>query len=173
MSARNELRYLVKFPFTAAFFMFVGTIHGVLQVLPPIRHWLDSIGSPYGGPGHMIDPLAHAHINIVGGVVMMTMAAGYYLIHVISGKPVSLRLANHSYWWLTLGVTSFYSTLLVFGSWEGYHLLHNDPQAMAEVHHYYGICISIASTVMGMGFWTFFANLFITGRRMWRERHAA
>ena len=66
-------RHLLKFLLLSAFSFFVGTIHGMLQVMPPIRAWLDSIGSPYGGPGHMIDPLAHAHMNLVGGVVLLAM----------------------------------------------------------------------------------------------------
>lgn len=169
MLARPELRYLLKFPLTAAFFLFIGTVHGVLQVLPPIRAWLDSIGSPYGGPGHMIDPLAHAHINIVGGVVMIVIGASYYLIYTISGRQVSLKLANHSYWWLTIGVCCFYSTLLTFGILEGIQLLNNDSAALRTLHGYYGLFISLASTVMGMGFWTFFANVFITVRRIARD----
>ena len=64
----SDNQHLVKFTVASAFCFFVGTVHGVLQVIRPIRAWLDSIGSPYGGPGHMIDPLAHAHINVVGGV---------------------------------------------------------------------------------------------------------
>ena len=65
---------LLKFLLTSAACLFVGTVHGVLQVIRPVRAWLDSIGSPYGGPGHMIDPLAHAHINVIGGVVILLMA---------------------------------------------------------------------------------------------------
>ena len=59
-------------------------MHGMLQVMPPIRAWLDSIGSPYGGPGHMIDPLAHAHMNLVGGVVMLVMGVTYYLLPILA-----------------------------------------------------------------------------------------
>ena len=57
-------RYLVKFLLISALSLLIGAMHGMLQVLPPVRAWLDSIGSPYGGPGHMIDPLAHAHMNL-------------------------------------------------------------------------------------------------------------
>ena len=59
----TDNQHLIKFIVASAFCFFVGTVHGVLQVIRPIRAWLDSIGSPYGGPGHMIDPLAHAHIK--------------------------------------------------------------------------------------------------------------
>ena len=86
MDYQNEEKRLLKFIATSAFFLFVGTVHGVLQVIKPVREYLDSIGSPYGGPGHMIDPLAHAHINVIGGVVLLLMAASYYLLPRITAK---------------------------------------------------------------------------------------
>jgi len=96
-------RSLVKFLLISALSLFIGALHGMLQVLPPIRAWLDSIGSPFGGPGHMIDPLAHAHINLVGGVVMLVMGVTYYLLPILSGRAIySLRLLRHSFWLMTL-----------------------------------------------------------------------
>ncbi len=169
MDTQSQYRNLLKFLVTSAGFFFVGTVHGVLQVIRPVRAWLDSIGSPYGGPGHMIDPLAHAHINVVGGVVLLVMAVTYYMFPKITGEPVySSRLTEHSFWWTAIGVASFYSTLLVFGIWEGNLLLHN-PGQMEAVHHYYGPAISIAASVMGMGFWVFFANIFVTARRAYKR----
>ena len=100
-----EARNLVKFLITSAVCLFVGTVHGVLQVIHPIRVWLDSIGSPYGGPGHMIDPLAHAHINVVGGVIVFLMGTSYYLIPKMAGVPIySRKLIEHTYWWTTIGM---------------------------------------------------------------------
>lgn len=157
---------LIKFLVTSAGFLFVGTVHGVLQVVRPIRAWLDAIGSPNSNPGHLIDPLAHAHINIVGGVVLLTMAVTYYLLPLLSGKPLySQRLVEHTFWWTTLGVTAFYSTLMVFGIWEGYLTLHH-PEGLAEVHRFYPFSIATAATIMGMGFWIYFANIFMTARQL-------
>ncbi|MBI1195329.1 MAG: cytochrome oxidase [Gammaproteobacteria bacterium] len=162
---------LLKFPLASATAFFIGTVHGVVQVLPPIRHWLDSIGSPYGGPGHMIDPLAHAHINVVGGVVLLCMAVTYYLFPVLSGRPLySQRLVTHTFWWTTIGVSGFYSTLLIFGIIEGHYLLADDRAGMAAVHHYYGPIISIVSSIMGVGFWIFFTNVFMTARMLLKAR---
>lgn len=164
MPETNDSRHLVKFLLTSAACFFIGTIHGVLQVIRPVRAWLDAIGSPYGGPGHMIDPLAHAHINTVGGVVIFLMGATYYLLPRMLGRPIySQRLISHTYWWTTLGIAGFYSTLMIFGTIEG-NLLLNEPHRISEVHQYYGPIISVVSTVMGIGFWVFFANLFLTVR---------
>ena len=160
-----EERSLVKFLLASVSFFFIGTVHGVLQIQPPIRAWLDSIGSPYGGPGHMIDPLAHAHVNVVGGVVLLCMAVTYYLLPRLSGQSLfSQRLVNHTYWWTTLGICGFYSTLLVFGFIEGELLLQDDIEGMTEVHRIYTPTIAVVSTVMGIGFWVFFTNVFITAK---------
>ena len=67
-------------------------MHGMLQVMPPIRAWLDSIGSPYGG-GHIIDPLADAHINLVGGVVVV-MGVTYYLLD--RERPILTSCGSYS-----------------------------------------------------------------------------
>ncbi len=170
MQPLSEHRNLIKFLVGAAIFLCVGTVQGVLQVLPPIRVYLDSIGSPISGPGHMIDPLAHAHINIVGGVVLISMAVTYYLLQVISGRPVwSRRLIDHTFWWTAIGVSCFYSTLIVFGIIEG-NLLLSEPSAVPGVHHYYGLVVSVVSTVMGVGFWVFLVNVFLTAKHIYKRQ---
>lgn len=164
-----EHRNLVKFLITSSVCFFIGTVHGVLQVIHPIRAWLDAVGSPYGGPGHMIDPLAHAHINVVGGVVIFIMGASYYLIPKMSGVPIySQKLIEHTYWWTTIGIFGFYLTLMTFGILEGNALLNKngDSSDIEKIHHYYGYVISSVSTVMGVGFWVYFANLYLTVKSM-------
>jgi len=169
----EEDRSLIKFLLASVSFFFIGTVHGVLQIQPPIRAWLDSIGSPYGGPGHMIDPLAHAHVNVVGGVVLLCMAVTYYLLPRLSGQPLfSQRLVNHTYWWTTLGVCGFYSTLMIFGIIEGNLLLQGDNEGMSEVHRIYTPIIAVVSTVMGIGFWVFFFNVLVTAKAINRSRRS-
>ncbi len=162
MTPEPENRHLLKFFIVSATSLFIGAMHGMLQVFPPIRAWLDSIGSPYGGPGHMIDPLAHAHMNLVGGVVTLAMGTTYYLIPKLSGKAVySQRLVQHSFWWLFIGVYSFYTAQMVFGSWEGYLMLH-DRVAMTAAHHWYGPVVALAGTCMAVGFMVYFSNIVLT-----------
>lgn len=167
MDYRNEEKRLLKFLFISSAFFFVGTVHGVLQVIKPVRAYLDSIGSPYGGPGHMIDPLAHAHINVIGGVVIFLMATTYFLLPRITGvKLYSYKLVEHTFWWTSLGILGFYSTLLIFGFWEGNLLLSGAEGEMERVHGYYKPTIAIVSSAMGMGFWIYFANVFLTFRKV-------
>lgn len=162
MSANTEHPHLVKFLLVSAVSFFIGAVHGMLQVLPPIRAWLDSIGSPYGGPGHMIDPLAHAHMNLVGGVVILAMGTSYYLLPIFSGKRIySLRLVDQSLWWTAIGQFYFYLTQIVFGIWEGNALL-NDPQQMPHIHHYYGPIVAGAGITMAVGFAIYLANIILS-----------
>ncbi len=158
-------RYLLKYFVMSAIFFFIGTLQGVIQVIPPVRHWLDSIGSPYGGPGHMIDPLAHAHINLVGGVTLLLMAISYYIIPKIIKAPMySHKLSERSFWWTCVGVGSFYTALLIFGGIEGQLWLH-DPAQIPAVHHYYGPVISIAASIIAVGFWSYLINILQTVRK--------
>jgi cytochrome c oxidase cbb3-type subunit 1 len=170
MQLQKEHPYLVKYLVVSSLCFFIGTVHGVLQVIRPIRAWLDSIGSPYGGPGHLIDPLAHAHINVVGGVVIFVMGASYFLLPKMSGVAIySRRLVDHTFWWTSLGIAGFYSSLMVFGILEGQALLGGIPGKVDEIHRYYGPTISVVSTIMGIGFWVYFANIYLTFRNMRRS----
>lgn len=154
-------RYLLKFLLLSAFSLFVGTVHGMLQVMPPIRAWLDSIGSPFGGPGHMIDPLAHAHMNLVGGVILLVMGVTFYLLPIFTGKKIySEKLVSHTFWWVSIGVYSFYTIQLIFGIWEGTLLLAH--QDYSSVHKMYGPVMAISGTTMLVGFCTYLANVLLT-----------
>jgi cbb3-type cytochrome oxidase subunit 1 len=154
--------HLVKFLLVSAISFFIGAMHGLLQVLPPVRAWLDSIGSPYGGPGHMIDPLAHAHMNLVGGLVTLAMGTTYYLLPIFSGKTIySLKLVDHSFWWTSAGVFIFYITQMVFGIWEG-NLLLSNPGAIAGVHHWYGPIVAASGVVMATGFCLYLTNIILS-----------
>jgi cytochrome c oxidase cbb3-type subunit 1 len=155
-------RHLLKFLLLSVFSFFVGTVHGTLQVIPAIRAWLDSIGSPYGGPGHMIDPLAHAHMNLIGGVVLLVMGVTFYLLPIFTGKKIySIKLVDHTFWWVSTGVYSFYIILLIFGIWEGL-LLSSSPENIPAVHRFYGPIIALSSSIMLVGFCTFMTNVYLT-----------
>ena len=171
MLSTDHDQRLIIFLLGSAFFLFIGTTHGVVQVLPSIRDWLVSVGTPVSGPGHMIDPLAHAHINLVGGMVLISMAMTYYLFPRIAGCQIwSGRLISHSFWWTAAGVVGFYSTLMVFGIIEGRLMLAGELTQQAAMHAYYGITISIPATVMAIGFWMFFINIFATARIYYKNR---
>ena len=103
---------------------------------------------------------------MIGGVVLLLMAASYYLLPRITAKPLfSYKLVEHTYWWTSIGMVGFYSTLITFGIWEGNLMLAEEFERMQEVHTYYSKIIAVVATVMGMGFWIYFANVYMTFKR--------
>ena len=72
----SEASIILRFVVMSAIHLLIGTVQGVMQTFPGIAQWLREAGPA----GHMIDPLAHAHINLVGGVTMGMMGIFYYLI---------------------------------------------------------------------------------------------
>ncbi len=166
----SDKKHLTKFIVVSVVSFFIGSVHGVLQLIPPVRAWLDSIGSPYGGPGHMIDPLAHAHINLIGGVMFLAMVTTYYLLPQITGIALhSKRMLEHSFWWTLTGISSFYLTLMIFGVWEGILLLSGSAE-IESVHAIYTVIIPIAASIMGIGLWIFLANVGLTVKKVYSKK---
>jgi len=156
---------LTKFLLGSVFSFFIGTLHGMLQVMPPVRQWLDSVGSPYGGPGHMIDPLAHAHMNLVGGVVLLAMGVTYHLLPVFTGRAIySDRLVNLTFWCTAAGAYGFYTVQMVFGLWEG-TLMHMAPEDITQAHRYYVPAVAISANIMAAGFVFYLVNIALSLRR--------
>lgn len=159
--APNITKYLI----TSAACLFVGTLQGALQVYGPIRDWLVSIGTPNSNPGHLIDPLAHAHINLIGGVVIFIMGMIYYHLPRMSGKSIySDKLIEMTYWFVTLGIVSFYLCLMGFGIVEG-HLMLQGSDLQEVVHSYYVPTVSFCATIMTIGYSAFFVNIVFTVRK--------
>lgn len=75
---------IIKFVIMSVTYLLIGTIQGVIQTLPEFALWIRATGPA----GHMIDPLAHAHINLVGGVTMAIMGLFYYILPRILNRPI-------------------------------------------------------------------------------------
>lgn len=142
--------------------LFVGTLQGFLQSTPRIRHWVHMTGQA----GHLVDPLAHAHINLIGGVVSVVMAMVYYLLPRMSGKPIwSYMLGELSFFFMAAGVLGFYTVLLTFGILEGNRMLDEGvvyPIARSVYQPYHRIGFVVSALMMGIGHWTFVWNVFAT-----------
>jgi cbb3-type cytochrome oxidase subunit 1 len=86
------------------------------------------------------------------------------LLPIFSGKPIySLSLVNYSFWWTSVGVFCFYTTLIVFGIWEG-NLLLNHPQELASVHRLYGPAVAASGMAMATGFTIYLVNIVMSLR---------
>lgn len=141
--------------------LFIGTVQGVLQTLPGVSQWLRAAGQA----GHLIDPLAHAHINLVGGVTMGMMGLFYYVLPRLLGRAIASPLLSHvSFWFSTLGVAIFFGSLVILGLIEG-NMVHRGMtyaqalEAVGPVHH---VLIITGAMLMGLGYWTFITNVFLT-----------
>ncbi|MCL5284818.1 MAG: cbb3-type cytochrome c oxidase subunit I [Nitrospirae bacterium] len=152
----------LRFILFGVFCLFVGTLQGFLQSTPRIRHWVHMTGQA----GHLVDPLAHAHINLIGGVVSVVMAMVYYLLPRLSGRQIwSQMLGELSFVFMVSGVLAFYSVLLTFGILEGNRMLDQGivyPLARAVYQPYHKIGFVLAALLMGIGHWTFVFNVFAT-----------
>ena len=151
------LRFLVL----SVVHLFIGTVQGVLQTFPGIAQWIREAGPA----GHLIDPLAHAHINLVGGVTMGMMGLIYYVLPKVLGKDVySPVLAGASFWLSTVGVLGFFCSLVALGIVEG-NMIHAGMtytealDVVGPVHH---ILVITTAFLMGFGYWAFILNVLLT-----------
>ena len=151
------LRFLVL----SVIHLFIGTVQGVLQTFPGVAQWLREAGPA----GHLIDPLAHAHVNLVGGVTMGMMGLIYYVLPKVLGKDVySPVLAGASFWLSTVGVLGFFFSLVALGIVEG-NMIHTGMtytealDMVGPVHH---ILVITTAFLMGFGYWAFILNVLMT-----------
>jgi cbb3-type cytochrome oxidase subunit 1 len=166
-------RLVAHFLVWSALFFLIGTVQGVVQVMPEVRRWIMSTG----GAGHLIDPLAHAHVNLVGGVVMVAIGATYYLLPRVLGRPLwSLRLARLSLIGMAAGVLMWYLSMVTLGLIEGRMMLAQGIgflDAKEAVQPWHTLGFVIPATVMGIGHWLYIANVFLTVLRRGSGRSVA
>lgn len=152
---------VLKFLVVSVTYLFIGTLLGVMQTFPGFGQWLRAAGAA----GHLIDPLAHAHVNLVGGVTMGMMGLFYYVLPRVLARPLySVTLSEVSFWLSTVGVGVFFTSLVILGVIEG-NMVHAGmtyPQALEAVGPIHHILIVTGAMLMGLGYWTFIANIYLT-----------
>ena len=160
-SADIDSVLILKFMVMSVVNLLIGTVQGVLQTLPEFALWIRATGPA----GHMIDPLAHAHINLVGGVTLAIMGIFYYILPKLTGRPIYSRtLSTTSFWFSVIGVLGFFSALVFFGIVEGNMVLDGMTyqQALATVGPIHHIVIISTAILMGFGYWLFITNIFLS-----------
>jgi cbb3-type cytochrome oxidase subunit 1 len=153
--------HILRFFVLAVVNLFIGTMLGVMQTFPGVAQWLRESGPA----GHLIDPLAHAHINLVGGVTVGMMGLFYYVLPKLVLRPIySMTLATLSFWFSMVGVGIFFTSLVVLGVIEG-NMIHTGMtyaqalEAVGPIHH---IMIITGAMIMGFGYWTYITNILLT-----------
>src|SRR5436189_1223080 len=155
--------HLWKFFATGAAALTVGTVQGVIQVQPANANWLYKAGHA----GEWIDPISHAHINLVTGLTMLVAGALFAFVRALGGTEPSRRLVDTCFFALLGGSLAFYFTALYLGFHEG-GLVHRGltPEAAEEATPLHPYLIMGAGSAMFSAFWL----LLVTAvRSVWRS----
>ncbi len=155
--------HLWKFLATGAAGLTVGTVQGVIQVAPAQADWLYRAGHA----GEWIDPISHAHINLVTGLTMLVAGAVFYLVPLLGGTPPSRKVANTCFYLLLCGSLAFYAAALYLGFHEGRLVVRRGltPEQAEEATSLHPYLIMAAGVAMFAAFWLLLAVLVRCFRR--------
>lgn len=153
-------RHLVKFFVVGTLGLFAGTVQGVVQVMPAQEAWIQSAGAA----GNYIDPISHAHVNLVTGTLVLLAA----LLFLASRQRLSTeagaaarRVDDRVFWVLVPGSVAFYLVFLRLGFVEG-ELVRSGlsfEQAVERVGRWHTLPLAVAGTVTLAGTWALLAVL--------------
>jgi hypothetical protein len=160
--AVKPLSYLSKFVAVSAAALFVGTVQGVLQVLPDNADWIHLAGKF----GQYVDPISHAHINLVTGMMVSLAALLVFFSERLGGRSISKHQANLMFWTLVPGSLIFYLSFLLLGlilgnNVNGYGGIHV-PSLAAFASLNRATILAVSGTLMLVGFWVYFVTLWKT-----------
>jgi hypothetical protein len=146
--------HLWKYLATGAAGLTVGTVQGVVQVQPANAKWLYDAGHA----GEWIDPIAHAHVNLVTGLTMLVAGVLFYLAPLLGGSRPSRREANACFYALLAGSLAFYVAALYLGFHEG-GLVHRGltPEQAESATPVHPFLLMAAGLAMLIGFWLLLA----------------
>ena len=147
--------HLWKFFATGAAALTVGTVQGVIQVQPANADWLYKAGHA----GEWIDPISHAHINLVTGLTMLVAGSLFALLPAAGATPPSRRLVNTCFFALLAGSLAFYGATLYLGLHEGRLVVHRGltPEQAEEATVLHPFLIMGAGIAMFAAFWLLLA----------------
>jgi hypothetical protein len=149
--------HLWKFLVTGAVALTVGTVQGVIQVTPAHADWLYRAGHA----GDLIDPISHAHVNLVTGLTMLVAGALLQLAPRLGGTAPSRRAANTTWAMLLGGSVAFYGSCLYLGFHEGGLVVGSGftPAQAEEATPLHAPLLLGSGVLMFEGFWLLLAVL--------------
>jgi hypothetical protein len=154
--------HLWKFFATGAAALTVGTVQGVIQVQPHNADWLYAAGHA----GEWIDPISHAHINLVTGLTMLVAGAFFALVRSAGGAEPSASLVNGVFFALLGGSLAFYLSTLYLGFHEGGLVVHQGltPEQAEEATALHPFLIIGSGIAMFGAFWLLLAVIVRSAR---------
>jgi hypothetical protein len=143
--------HLWKFLATGAVALTIGTVQGVIQVQPANADWLYRAGHA----GEWIDPISHAHVNLVTGLTMLVAGVLFASVPALGGTMPSRRVVNVCWATLLAGSLAFYGTTLYLGLHEGRLVVDRGltPEQAEEATPLHPYLIMGAGIAMFAAFW--------------------
>jgi cytochrome c oxidase cbb3-type subunit 1 len=119
-----------RFVFTGTVIYLFTCIQGPMQSLPQVQrltHFSNWV-------------VAHAHMGVLGFSGMVALGGIYYMLPIITGKPIFSRaLADFQYWMILLGMAGFMVVLTMAGLVQGHGWLNGETtyRMLPQLHPYY------------------------------------
>jgi hypothetical protein len=154
-------RRLAKYFIAGGAFLVLGSVHMVAKNLPWAAEWLARAGYA----GHLVRDLSNTHVMIVGGGTLISTGLCWYVLPRIVGRPlVSPGLAESAFWFTAIGLLVFYVALIANGIAIGRLVSSGWDYQAAKLHmgKAYRVPVGIGAGVMGIGYWCFAGNVFLT-----------
>lgn len=152
----RPLGHLTKYFVLGTAGLFVGTVQGVLQVVPDNEDWLAAAGQA----GRYIDPISHAHVNLLTGLMMLVAGLAFFLIGCRNGGVADRRMANLVFWTLGPGSVALYLAFLTLGMTEGALIVDGGitfAEAVARMGARHTVPLLGAAAVTLFGLWLLLA----------------
>ncbi|MDX6505053.1 MAG: hypothetical protein QOE29_2178 [Gaiellaceae bacterium] len=149
--------HLWKYFATGAAALTVGTVQGVIQVQPANADWLYRAGHA----GEWIDPISHAHINLVTGLTMLVAGSLFFLAPALGGQAPSRFAADRCFRLLLGGSLAFYASCLYLGLHEGRLVVHHGltPEQAEKATALHPFLIMGSGLLMFGAFWLLLATI--------------
>jgi hypothetical protein len=154
-------RRLGKYFVAGGGFLVLGGVHMALKNLPWTAEWLARAGYA----GHLVRDLSNTHVMIVGGGTLLATGLTWYALPRIVARPLaSSGLAQFAFWLTAVGLLVFYLALVGNGIAIGRLVQHGWDYRIAKAHmgKWYKVPVGMGAGVMGLGYWCFAVNVFLT-----------
>ena len=162
MQTKASNKFVVKFFVAAVIFLGWGVIQGALQAQKAIHDFLTQ------GPADIIVG-AHSHINLLGWVSLSVAGTIYYLVPVLTNKPIAAPRLTNWIFWIWVIVLPIMAILMISAGIAGGNAFGNGTTGdkLDAVLAPYMMPIGIFSIILGLTVLTFIGQILVSvGRKL-------